>query len=467
MRLKFDPQRELNLSRATTKTTRKYYDKYDAISEVLDANPDILSVLHEDLKKPLKYVEASLAGRPCTFTTENVLRTLIVLIVEGMSLRRVVCLVDDSEFLRRFTRIYGGGMMDFSTLDKLKNSIRPETWELVNGFLASYAVEERRITGDRLRLDTTAVESNIHYPTDSSLLWDGYRTLARLISAARKLDPGAVGDRRLREKKAKSTARDIGRLTGRTKSRRRMKSLYKRLLKVVGAILSWSAEVQGELAKRIEKGRYGLLEGMAAQGIASEISHYTTLVRTVWSQAKRRVIDEEQVPNNEKIFSIFEEHTELLKRGKVGKPIEFGHMIEIQQVSQKFITGYRVFGTRPNETLLLEPSVERHKALFGHYPTAITADKGYYEGGKVESIRRKIDTVAIAKIGKRTPEQTEHEHSKEFRVAQRFRAGVEGSISFLKRVLGLCRCLNKGWQNFQSTVGMTIFTHNLLKLAVP
>lgn len=467
MRLKLDPQRELDLSRPSTKTTQEYYRKYDAISEILDATPEILSILHEDLKRPLKYSASGGQRRRAKFTTENVLRTLVVMIVEGMSLRRVVCLVDDSEFLRRFTRIYGGPMMDHTTLDKLKNSIRPRTWHRVNDLLTVFAVAEGRIEGDDLRIDTTAVESNIHYPTDSSLLWDGYRTCARLIKAARKLDPVAVGDRRLQERKAKRIARDIGRLTGKAKSAQRMKPPYKKLLGQVGSVLAWVMEVRDALFTGVSAGRYGVVESFTAEAIVKEVEHYVPLIRSVCAQTKRRVLDGEQVPNDEKIFSIFEEHTELLKRGKVGKPIEFGHMVEIQQVRQKFITGYRVFEKRPNETFHLDPCVEKHKDFFGEYPKTVTADKGYYEGVKIEALRSKVDNVAVAKLGKRTPEQTEHEHSEPFRAAQRFRAGVEGSIAFLKRVLGLFRCVNKGWQNFQSTVGMTVVTHNLLKLAVP
>ena len=142
-------------------------------------------------------------------------------------------------------------------------------------------------------------------------------------------------------------------------------------------------------------------------------------------------------------------------------------MIQIQQVPQKFITDYDVFFKRPNETLLLEPCLEQHKKLFGDYPDVVTADKGYYDGTIFEALKKKVATIAIGKKGKRTAEQTEYEHSAEFRSGQRFRAGVEGSISFLKRVLGLFRCFSKGWEHFVSTVGMTIFTHNLLKLAAP
>lgn len=468
MRTKLDPQTPLVFSQPTTRTTREYHEKYERISEVLDATPEILTVLHEDLKQPLKYASsADRNGRSCRFTTDSVLRILIVLVIEAMSLRRLVVLIDDSEFFRRFTRIHDRGMMDYSTLDKLKNSVRSETWKSVNSLLAVYACETEQISGDLLRVDTTAVETNIHHPTDSSLLWDCYRVVARLITQARELDPAAVGDRRLQRARAKKIARDIGRLAGKKKSRERMEPLYVELLRLVGTVLALAKEVQSSLLKSTAAGKYGLFEGLRAEAIGEALAHYTALAEQVCDQATRRVLEGQQVPNDEKLFSIFEEHTELLKRGKVARAIEFGHMIQIQQVREKFITDYEVFPKRPNETLLLDRCLEQHKELFGHYPDTMTADKGYYDSAIIAELGDKVDLIAIGKKGKRTAEQTEHEHSEEFRSAQRFRAGIEGSISFLKRVLGLFRCFSKGWEHFVSTVGMTVVTHNLLKLAAP
>ncbi len=183
-------------------------------------------------------------------------------------------------------------------------------------------------------------------------------------------------------------------------------------------------------------------------------------------QARRRVLQGESVPNDEKLFSLFEPHTELLKRGKAGKPIEFGHMIQIQQVAEKFITDYDVYEKKPVEYTLLGPALERHRDLFGSAPFELTADKGYYESMEaLHALEEDIEVVSIAKKGPRTPAETERERDPLFRHAQAFRAGVEGSISFLKRMLRLARCFNKNWEHFVATVGQTIFAHNLLVLA--
>jgi IS5 family transposase len=203
-----------------------------------------------------------------------------------------------------------------------------------------------------------------------------------------------------------------------------------------------------------------------AAAIVEQIDHYIVLGQRVVDQARRRVFEGERVPNEEKLFSIFEPHTELLKRGKAGKNVEFGHMIQIQQVEGKFITAYDVFDNKPVEHELLESVLKSHKKLFGRYPDELAGDKGYYENmAAIDRLQNKVPVVSIAKKGRRNPQETEREHDPLFRLAQRFRAGVEGTIAFLKRALRLARCFNKGWENYVSTIGQTILAHNLLILA--
>jgi IS5 family transposase len=470
LRFKSDPQTGLDFSLSNLKITNQYYAKYQEIARLLDANRQIIDLVHNHLKKPLDQEHRKNKKRndkPFKYTSENVLRILICQVIEGESLRGIVVRIDDSQFLRRFVRLDHGPMMDFTTLCKLKNAIPPKTWQEINRLLARYAVEQELIHGDKLRLDTTAVESNIHWPTDSSLLWDTYRTLARLIEQVREIDPDAVGDKRLHRRRTKRLYTEISRTASKKgKSRDTLKPLYEDLIARVDCICTWALSVADACHLARERDQFGFFEDLKAEALIQQIDHFVELGRRVLDQARRRVVQGESVPNDEKIFSIFEPHTELLKRGKAGKDIEFGHMIQIQQVEEKFITDYDVFEKKPVEHQLLDTALERHEKLFGHYPSQLAADKGYYEN--MDALRRledDVDVVAIAKKGKRTTEEIEREHDPLFRHAQRFRAGVEGTISFMKRVLRLWRCLNKGWEHFAATVGATIFAHNLLVLA--
>jgi IS5 family transposase len=428
-----------------------------------------VALAHRDLEHALEQIARATApdsGRS-RYTSDNVLRVVLVQVLEGYSLRETVVRIDDSPALRKFTRLQGRPMMDFTTLCKLKSAIRPETWKEINQSLAQHAVRAERITGEALRLDTTAVETNVHWPTDSSLLWDSYRVLARWIERARELDPALVGTGRLHPRRAKREALAISRKAAkRGQHAEALRPLYRSLLSRVEGICDWALQIAEGLRRRMVSGRYGEWTYASAKALQEEIDAAHALARRVVDQAQRRVLRGESVPNDEKLFSLFEPHTELLKRGKAGKDIEFGHMIQIQQVAQKFITGYAVYEKKPAEPTLIEPALVGHRALFGNDPEQLSGDKGYYESmATLRRLEQRIAVVSIAKKGMRTAAETEREHEPLFRHAQAFRAGIEGSISFLKRVLRLGRCLNKGWDHFVSTVGMTIFAHNLIVLA--
>ncbi len=468
MRPKINTQTEFDFQPSNLKITNKYYAKYEAISNILDKNRPIINAVHRDIAKGLEYeVVKDRRGARFKFTSDTILRIILCQIIEGSSLRQIVIRIDDSIFLRHFVRIYNGPMIDFTAFNKLKNQIRPKTWKKVNRLLSKAAAKEQLIAGEQLRMDTTAVETNIHWPTDSSLCWDTCRILARYIEQIREIDPAVTGYQRLLLKKAKKLQQKIARKASKNpRSAASLESLYIKLFGLVENILRWSEEIGKSLAGEISKGHYCELTQVTLASYLKELVHYRNLGKRILDQAQRRIIDKESVPNEEKIFSIFEPHTELLKRGKAGKAIEFGHMIQIQQVESKFITDYEVFETKPVEHELVRVSLESHRELFGDYPSTLTADKGYYEGmEQIENLSEIVELVAIAKKGKRTEEQTIRETDPAFRHAQRFRAGVEGTISFLKRVLGLSRCYNTGWENYDATIGATILTHNLLILA--
>jgi IS5 family transposase len=291
--------------------------------------------------------------------------------------------------------------------------------------------------------------------------------LARLIERAREIDAAAVGSGRLHPRRAKREALTIARRAAQKGRRARsLKRPYQRLLGRVEGILDWAARVAHGLAEGLGCQRYGDWGHAQAEQLVEELAHFHELGERVVDQARRRVLQGESVPNDEKLFSVFEPHTELLKRGKAGKDIEFGHMIQIQQVDEKFITDYEVFDKKPVEHTLLEPALAAHEDLFGSIPAELSADKGYYESMEaIQALEEEIEVVSIAKKGPRTAEESEREQDPLFRHAQAFRAGVEGSISFLKRVLRLARCFNKSWEHYVSTVGQTILAHNLLVLA--
>jgi len=463
MRTKMDPQDPLDFSPSRLKVTREYHEKYLAVDRVLSESPQILTAFHRDVSRVL-----SKKGRErrAAFTSDQILRAILVMEIEGLPYRETVVRIDDSPFLRRFVRVFEGNVMDYSLLCKAYKAVSAESWKAMNVLLGRYAIDRELITGTKLRVDTTACETNIHYPTDSSLLWDCYRVSSRLIARIREYDSEAVGSGRLQDRRVKRLMLRITRQANNKEgNRERLKRPYRALLAHVSRIRDWSRQVRSGVQQGLEAQAYDLQVGMILTGLVKELERYDELTEKVIEQASRRILAGEKVPNTEKLFSIFEPHTELLIRGKVAKPIEFGHMVLLQQVEEKFITNYEVFERRPTDDSLIDGILKSHQRTFGKLPESLAGDKGFYQSmTKLEKLEGDIPNVSIAKKGFRTAEEREREHHPIFRALQRFRAGIEGTISALKRVFKMCRCFYRSFRTYCSSVGAHVFAHNLIVL---
>ncbi len=420
------------------------------MSQLLDDNTQLVSLIHQDLAKMLS---KSNNGRKSEYTSEQILRSLIVMFIEQDSLRQAVIRIENSEFLRHFVGLGIKSMMDYSFLDKAFCVLSDKTWEAMNKVLAQYAKEQEKISSEKLRLDTTVYETNIHYPSDSSLLWDSFRTLARLLQQIQQELPQLALKHRFHVKKVKKLFLFITRnaASNNKSKKRKVKSTYRKLI----ARVNWIAEVAQETLTLLQQAGYD----------AELLAHYIPNVEKIIIQAEQRVFQGVKLAADEKVYSLFEEHTELLKRGKAGKPIEFGHKILIAQTSEKFIHHYQVFPKRKEDKELIKPTLKAHKQLFGIGPNVLATDKGFYENMKqILKLKKNITTVSICKKGRRNQQEYERESTEEFKDGQRFRAGCEGSISVLKRAFKLGRCFFKGYKNYAASVGCAVFCHNLVLL---
>lgn len=454
MRNKTADQEYLDFSmKSTLKVVNEYRRKYEKAGRILEANPQILNIAHRDFSRVLSQSENGRGG----YTSEQMLRSIVVMFMEEQSYRDTVILVENSEFLRNFIKLGNKVMMDFTFLCKAFTALSEETWKTINGALSRYARKEQKITTEKLRMDTTAYETNIHYPTDSSLLWDSYRTSARLLKDAGE-EMRQVGlTHRFHTKKVRKLALYISRNGGKKEKgvQQKIKSTYRKLIERV----KWIVSV-GEVAEKLLS-----VGNLKAMTVAAELQHYLPIEQKIISQAERRVIMGEQVPSTEKVYSLFEEHTELIKRGKAGKPIEFGHKVLLAETGEKFIIHYETMPRQKADTELIQESLNIHGKVFGSSPAVLAGDKGFYESREqIRSLARKIETVSICKKGRRTAEEDKRESTEEFKAGQRFRAGIEGTISVLKRAFKLSRCFFKGFKNFASSVGCAVFCHNLVML---
>ena len=439
------------LPSSTTKVVEEYCRKYTAIDKILMNNPTLLDLVHADF---VRWLSDSDDGRGSRYTSEELLRSLVVLFVEQDSYRDVVVRIATSEFLRSFIGFgFYKSMMDFTLVSKAFSAMSEETWKAMNEALGQYARAEEKITGERMRIDTTVYEANIHYPTDSSLLWDSYRVLARLLQELQRECRELGLNHRYHVKKVKTLAQSISR-NGGSKSTSKQKAV-KRWYRTLIDRVRWIVDI----AKNIKAVSVDTLVDMLT------LEHFAALADRVIDQAHRRIFHGEKVPADEKLYSIFEEHVELLMRGKAGKAVEFGHMVVVAQSGEKFITHYRSLAEREADPQLLPESLDAHRKLFGGAPSVLATDKGFYSSAKqLAALEDTIETVSICKKGRLTQEQSKREHTKDFQDGQRFRSGVEGSISVLKRAFKLDRCLFKGIKNFAASVGCAVFCHNLVLL---
>ena len=430
------------------KVIRDYRGRYRAISQVLDDNDAILSAVHKDL---LELSEGDGNGREGDYTSENILRALIVQHLEGLPFRDAIIRIGNEPFLQDFLRMRKRAVMDFTFLDRCFLVVRPQTWRQVNELLGKYGVAEEMVSTNVIRTDTTVVESNIHYPTDASLLWDTWRVAARLLVRARDIFSESC-PHRFHDRKIKRLYLYVTRyMPSKSASRqRRVKATFRTLIERTG----WIVAIAGEFcAQAASKGNAALA------AVALELKAYLPSMQTIVRTARRAQINGETVPAADRVFSLFEEHTELIKRGRREKPVEFGHKVLLCQTIEKFITDYEVYEKQLADCELTELVIERHEKLFGTRPEVLAADKGFCPAeAKFKELAEQVDTLAI-------PRRMQDFMDKVLAHWQAFRAGIEGTISGLKRAFRLIRCFFRGFRSFSAAVGLGVFCHNLIVLA--
>jgi IS5 family transposase len=404
--------------------------------------------VHKDLQE---LSEGDSTGREGDYTSENILRALIVQHLEGLPFREVVIRIGNEPFLQDFLRMRKRPVMDYSFLDKCFLAIRPQTWKRVNELLGRYGVTQEAVSTRVIRTDTTVVESNIHYPTDASLLWDTWRVASRLLIRAREVAPESV-PHRFHDRKIKRLYLYVTRyMPSKSESRqRKVKAVFRTLIERTG----WIVAIAGEFCARAAS--HG---NDALTALALELKAYLPAMKTVVDTSRRAQVEGETVPASARVFSLFEQHTELIKRGRREKPVEFGHKVLLCESAEKFITDYEVYAKQQADCELTESVIQRHEKLFGARPEVLAADKGFCPAkAKFEELAQRVATLAI-------PRRMQDFVDKMLAHWQAFRAGIEGTISGLKRAFRLIRCFFRGFRSFEAAVGLGVFCHNLIVLA--
>jgi IS5 family transposase len=422
-------------------------------------------VLFERVKADLsrRYPNSGRLGRHST-PVEVILRMLVVKRLYGFSYEQTEHFVNDSIVLRQFCRLYLESAPDDTTLIRWANMIGSETVASLNDRAVELARSLKVSRGRKLRVDSTVVETNVHHPTDSRLLGDGVRVVSRLLRRAKRELGEEVS--RLGKEAFRTRNRSVRRLTKKLhrialrkgeKAAEELKEAYRQLVRITRASLAQAGRVAGALREKADASFHRL---------ADKLDHFVPLLEQGIDQAVRRVLREEQVPATQKVLSLFEPHTMIITRRKVGKPREYGRKVLIDEVDGGIISRYEVLSEAGREHPHLPQSIEGHRERFGRVPELLSADRGLYSKANEESAKRAgIRRVALPQSGRPTKKREEYEGQRWFKRAFAFRAGVEGRISVLRRKYGLERCPYHGEDGMGRWVGWGIVVHNLAKIS--
>jgi IS5 family transposase len=429
------------------------------ISGFIDEHDELAEAVQCDLVRGLKKPETGRNG----LTQNQVLRSLILMRIKNWDYRELRERINDGYTLRHFAGFDSQPVPKHNAFNQAFNRLTPSTVEKINALVIQAAVDDGLEDGKKLRADTTVVETDTHWPTDATLLWDTVRVLIRLIGYLRQIIPHDVPRFANRKRAARKRMQKLQRMTA-TQRKNQQVSTYRQLLTITQEVLTNARRTVDATKKSSGKTP---TDALTIDALRKEITAYCLLGDRVVDQARRRVIDGEQVPVSEKLFSIFEPHTDLIQRGKVNKPVEFGHKVFLAESAQGLITQYSVLDGNPSDEDHVKPSLKRHKKTFGSAPEVFATDRGFDNAANQKAcLKAGVACVSIPQRGgKKTPERETFEKSPDFKKAQRFRAGIEGRISVLFRGRGMKRCLAHGKERFQLFLGVTVLANNLLKIA--
>jgi IS5 family transposase len=365
--------------------------------------------------------------------------------------------------LRQFCCVYLHAVPRDTTLLRWANLIRPATLHQLHDHVVDVARKHKLIRGRKLRIDGTVVETNIHYPVDSTLLGDGVRVLTRTLLRAKAVLPESTNISSTAFRNRTRSVRRVMRQLIDTARRRgegaaeALQASYRRLVGLTTQVVRQAQQVEMALAAATDA---------RGQRLQTVMETFIPRVRQVIDQTKRRVLEGKPVPAAEKLVSIFEPHSAIIRKGKLGKPTEFGRVVWLDEVEAGIISRYVVLAGNPDDATQLVPSLDHHLRRFGRAPSLLVADrKVATEANERVAHQHGVRRVVLPQPGRKTARRQAYERQRWFRRGRDWRAGIEGRISGLKRRHKLDRCGYHGEDGMERWVGWGIITHNLRTIA--
>jgi len=412
-----------------------------AMSDWLDEHPALVGLVAKELLR--NGVKAT--GRQ-GLSAESALRCALLKQHRQLSYEELAFHLEDSASFRAFARLPLSWTPKKSVLHKTISAIRAETWEAINRAVLASARVEKVEAGEVIRLDSTVTDALMHEPSDSSLLWDAVRVMARMLGAAETLAGGAEIAWRDRRRAAKRRAYAIQYTRGRPKRVQQ----YRELIKITRAMLTYLDEAAAQLDR--------VLDPMVELWRAALVQ-VRMLVEKIISQTERRVLGGEVVPAREKIVSLFEPHADIIVKG--GRDTQYGHKLNLVTGRSGLVLDLVIETGNPADSERLLPMLDRHIAFYGRPPRQAAADGGYATAENLRQAKaRGVGDMAFhKKAGLRIEDMVRSGWV--YRKLRNFRAGIEAGISCLKRAYGLARCTWRGLAHFQAYVWSSVVAYNL------
>jgi transposase, IS5 family len=424
------------------------------------ADDEIITAVHQALAQ--RHPNSRRRGRP-GFSAEVVLRLLILKHLRNWSYQVLEREVRANLVYRDFTRVGSEKVPDAKTMGRWGMALGPAVIQQIHERIVQIAQAKKVVQGRKMRVDTTVVESNIHYPTDSSLLGDGVRVLIRTMKRVTKLT-GTVGAKlRDRSRSVKQRVWEIGR-AARSKaspSQEKMKRAYDKLLRTTGRVVGQAKRFSREINNGVKRCTDTLKQAVL-EGQRRVLDEMVPRIQQVMRQTKARIF-EGDTRSEGKIVSVFEPSAEVIRKGKASKPTEFGKLIKLQEAENQIVIDYEVYEQRPSDTELLIPAIDAHEAKLGRIPRLVAADAGFYSAkNEAEAKAKGVKRICIPNHASKSAARKREQKKRWFRDGQRWRTGCEGRISVSKRRHGLNRCRYRGDDGMKRWVGLGVIADNLI-----
>jgi IS5 family transposase len=401
-------------------------------------------------------------GRPGT-PAEVVIRMLLLKHLFDWSYDDLEREVRANLVYRMFTRIDAGEVPDAKTILKIARALGPDVIDQLHRQVIEVAKRAGVTHGRRFRIDTTVVETNVHYPTDSTLLQDGVRVLTRTMQRASTALGDSPASIRNRLRSVTRTVLTIAYQARSAKTRVAFVQSYRKLMTTTRAVLRDTATMVRRLGQRVRTASPRVQPIL--QRAQDQLQELRPLLQRVLAQTRARVLGGD-THVSDKVLSVFEPHTETIRKGKIAKPNEFGKLVTIQESEHQIITAYEVHPRRPADVTLWTAALDRHQAIFGRAPDLAAGDRGFSSAANERAAtERGVRRVILPRRGTKSPARRAYEHQRWFRRGQRWRVGCEGRISVLKRRHGLDRCRYHGEDGMHRWVGLGVIANNLVSTA--